>query len=359
MFQDETAAARGKPCAVKVLVTGGSGAIARWCIVELLRCGYEVRTTVRDPAREREVRASIATQVDPQERLTFYLADLMRDDGWASAVESTRYVLHVASPFPPGPPKHEDDLIVPAREGTLRVLKASVAAGVERVVLTSSAAAIAYGPAPPGGIYTENQWSDPTSPQTPAYARSKTIAERAAWDFMKTSRATTTLAVVNPTLVVGPVLGEDPSYSFQSISRLLAGDMPAIPRLGFNFVDVRDIADLHIRAMTAPNAAAQRFIGMGTFAWLADVARILRERLGSDARKVPRLLAPDLLVRFLALFDPSLRGVVADLGERTQFSNAKARTELGWRARSLDDTIVDCARSLLANGLVAPSTNSG
>ena len=344
---------------MKVLVTGGSGAIARWCIVELLRRGYEVRTTVRDLAREPEVRASVATQVDPQDRLTFCAADLTHDDGWAAAVEGVQYALHVASPFPPGPPKHEDDLIVPAREGTLRVLAASVAAGVERVVVTSSAAAIGWAPAPPDGIFTENEWTDPTSPQTPPYARSKTIAERAAWDFMKTSGGTMTLAVVNPTLVVGPVLGKDPSYSFQSISRLLAGNMPAIPRLGFNFVDVRDIADLHIRAMTAANAAGQRFIGFGTFAWLADVARILRERLGPDARKVPKLMAPDALVRFLALFDPSLRGVVADLGERTNFSSAKARTQLGWQPRPLDDTVVDCARSLVANGIVHPSTGSG
>ncbi|HEY1868652.1 MAG TPA: aldehyde reductase [Candidatus Cybelea sp.] len=334
------------------LVTGGSGAITRWCIVELLRRGYDVRTTLRDLAREAEVRSSIATQVDPQTRLTFHVADLTRDDGWAQAVAGAQYVLHLASPFPPGPPKHEDDLIVPARDGTLRVLRASVAAGIERVVVTSSAAAIGYGPTPAGGMYTEKNWSDPTSPQTPAYARSKTIAERAAWDFMKTSAGTMTLAVVNPTLVVGPVLGEDHSYSYLSISRLLAGDMPMIPRLGFNFVDVRDIAELHILAMTTPNAAGQRFIGTGTFAWLADVSRILRERLGPDARKVPTRIAPDVLVRFLALFQPSLRGVVADLGDRTNYSSTKARTELGWQPRQLHDTVVDCARSLIANGIV-------
>ncbi|HEY2474173.1 MAG TPA: aldehyde reductase [Candidatus Cybelea sp.] len=336
----------------RVLVTGGSGVIARWCIVELLRGGHDVRTTVRDPAREAEVRSSIATQVDPQDRLTFYVTDLKSDDGWVQAVAGTQYVLHVASPFPPGPPKHEDDLIVPARDGTLRVLRASAAAGVERVVVTSSAAAIAYGPTPPGGTYTENDWSDPTSPQTPPYARSKTIAERAAWDFIKTNGGTMTLAVVNPTVVIGPVLGDDPSYSFQSVSRLLKGDMPMIPRLGFNFVDVRDVADLHLRAMTAPAAAGQRFLGTTTFAWLADLARILRERLGPAARKVPTRVAPDILVRFLTLFDSSLRGIVEDLGERTSYSNEKARAELGWQPRPFDETVVDCARSLLANSVV-------
>jgi dihydroflavonol-4-reductase len=335
-----------------VLVTGGSGAIARWCIVELLRRGYEVHTTVRDSAREREVRASIATEIDPQDRLTFYTAELMRDDGWSDAVEGARYVLHVASPFPPGPPKHEDELIVPAREGTLRVLRASVAAGVERVVVTSSAAAIAYGPEPPGGVYTESDWSDATSPETPPYARSKTIAERAAWDFMQTSSGAMTLAVVNPTVVIGPLLGKDPSFSFQSISRLLEGSMPAIPRLGFNFVDVRDVADLHCRAMTAPNAAGQRFLGTTAFAWLSDIARILRERLGRDARKVPKRTAPDVLVRFLALFDPSIRSVAGDLSERTEYSNAKARSQLSWEPRPFERSVVDCARSLLAKGIV-------
>ena len=336
----------------RVLVTGGSGAIARWCVVKLLREGHDVRASLRDLAREAEVRASIATQVDPQNRLTFHTAELMRDDGWAQAIEGARYVLHLASPFPPGPPEHEDDLIVPAREGTLRVLRASVAAGVERVVLTSSAAAIAYGPEPADGVYTETDWSDPTSPETPPYARSKIIAERTAWDFMKSNGGAMTLCVVNPTVVIGPVLGKDPSYSFQSVSRLLSGGMPMIPRIGFNFVDVRDVADLHLRAMTSAHAAGQRFLGTTTFAWLADIASILRKRLGLDARKVPTRVAPDVLVRFLALFDPSLRGVVSDLGERTTYSNEKARTELGWQPRPFENTVVDCAQSLLASGIV-------
>ncbi len=331
-----------------VLVTGGSGVIARRCAVELLRSGYEVRATLRDSAREGEVRASIATEIDPQDRLTFYTAELMRDDGWAQAVAGARYLLHVASPFPPGAPEHEDHLIIPAREGTLRVLRASVAAGVERVVITSSAAAIAYGPEPPDGVYTEHDWSDPTSPETPAYARSKTIAERAAWDFMAASGGAMTLAVVNPTVVIGPLLGDDPSFSFQSISRLLEGAMPAIPRVGFNFVDVRDVADLHLRAMTAPEAAGQRILATTTFAWIADLARILRERLGRDAHKVPKLMAPDVLVRFLGLFDPTIRSIVGSLGERTQYSNEKARSLFGWEPRPFDETVVDCAHSLLA-----------
>jgi nucleoside-diphosphate-sugar epimerase len=332
-----------------VLVTGGSGAIARWCIVELLRQGYPVRTTVRDVAREPEVRASIATQIDPQDRLTFTVADLTRDEGWPAAAQGAQFVLHIASPLPTENPKHEDELIVPARDGTLRVLKAAVAAGARRVVLTSSVASIGYTTAPPDGVYTEREWSDPTSPGTPPYPRSKTIAERAAWDYIRTEGGSTTLAVVNPGAVIGPILGTDPSFSFQAVSRLLDGDMPAIPRIGFNFVDVRDIADLHIRAMTSPSAAGERFIGTKAFAWFSDIARVLRERLGSDARKVPKLQAPDVLIRFLAIFDPSARTITADLGERTEYSNAKAVTQLGWSPRPLDESIVDCARSLLAN----------
>jgi nucleoside-diphosphate-sugar epimerase len=333
-----------------VLVTGGSGAIARWCIADLLGRGYTVRTTVRDLGREPEVRASIAAQTDPQDRLSFAVADLTDDAGWAAAAQGAQYVLHVASPLPTQDPKDENELIVPARDGTLRVLRASVGAGVKRVVLTSSVASIGYTAAPPGGAYTEEQWSDPTSKDTPPYPRSKTIAERAAWDFIQSSGGATTLAAVNPGLVIGPVLGKDPSFSFDAISRLLAGAMPAIPRLGWNFVDVRDIADLHIRAMTAPNAAGQRFIGTAAFAWLSDIARILRERLGADAAKVPKREAPDFVVRIMALFDPSIRSVAADLGDRTEFSHAKATAELGWNPRPLADSVVDCARSLIALG---------
>jgi nucleoside-diphosphate-sugar epimerase len=335
-----------------VLVTGGSGAIARWCIIELLQRGYTVRTTVRDLAREPEVRSAIAKEVDPGDRLTFGAADLLRDDGWTEAVAGCSAVLHVASPFPPAQPKNPDDLIVPAREGTLRVLRASVAAGVSRVVVTSSAAAIAYTKPPASGVYTEDEWSDPAYPGATPYVQSKTIAERAAWDFMKNGAGATTMSVVNPGAVIGPVAGEDPSYSFQAVSRVLAGELPALPRLGFSFVDVRDIADLHIRAMTTPAAAGERFLGVAAFLWFAEIAKILRERLGPEARKVPKLTAPDALIRLVALFDPSIRSVISDLGVRTDFSHEKATRLLGWTPRPIEDTVVDCAQSLIQSGIV-------
>jgi dihydroflavonol-4-reductase len=329
-----------------ILVSGGSGYLGGWCVVELLRRGYRVRTTVRDLAREGEVRAAVATQVDPGDLLTVLAADLHDDEGWPEAVKGCDYVLHVASPFPPVQPKDPDELIVPARDGTLRVLRASLDAGVQRIVVTSSVAAVTGGTKPVSGPLTEESWSDPDNPQLTAYARSKTIAERAAWDFIGERGATERLATVNPGAIIGPVLSDDRSFSLQAIERLLGG-MPGVPRIGFSFVDVRDVADLEIRAMTAPEAGGERFIAAEPFMWMSEVAAVLRERLGDDAAKVPTRTVPNLLVRTMAIFDPSIRSVVGQLGRRTALSSEKAKAQLGWSPRPLEDTIADCARSLL------------
>jgi dihydroflavonol-4-reductase len=332
-----------------VLVTGGSGYLGGWCLVELLRRGYRVRTTVRNLSREAEVRATLAPEVDAGDRLTVLAADLNDDAGWPQAVEGCDYVLHVASPFPAQQPKDPDELIVPAREGTLRVLAASLDAGVRRVVVTSSVAAITGGDKPASGPLTEQNWSDPDNPNLSPYARSKTIAERAAWDFMAERDATAKLATVNPGAILGPVLSEDRSYSLQAIERLLGG-MPGVPRIGFSFVDVRDVADLEIRAMTAPEASGERFIATERFLWMAEVAATLRERLGEDAAKVPTRAVPNLVVRAMGLFDPGIRSIAGQLGKRTELSSDKARTRLGWTPRPSEDTIADCGRSLSANG---------
>jgi nucleoside-diphosphate-sugar epimerase len=330
-----------------VLVSGGSGFLGGWCVVELLRQGHTVRTTVRDPARETEVQAMIAKQVDAGERLSVLAADLTSDDGWADAVAGCEYVLHVASPFPPVQPKDPDELIVPAREGTLRVLGAALDAGVERVVVTSSVAAISgSGKAVSGRPLDERDWSDPENTALTPYARSKTIAEQAAWEFARERGATEKLATVNPGAIIGPVLGPGRSYSLQSIERLLGG-MPGVPRIGFSFVDVRDVADLEIRAMTASGAGGERFVAVDDFMWMSEVAAVLRERLGDDAAKVPTRTVPNLLVRAMALFDPSVRSVLGQLGKQTRISSEKARTQLGWTPRPLGDTIAECARSLL------------
>jgi nucleoside-diphosphate-sugar epimerase len=335
-----------------VLVTGGTGFVGGWCCAELLRRGYEVRTTVRDLRRSDEVRASVAAAgVEADGRLSVLAADLGADDGWAEAVAGCEHVLHVASPFPPAQPKDADELIVPARDGALRVLAASLDAGVRRVVMTSSVAAVRHGRAPSANApYDESDWTDGDDTRRTPYTRSKTIAERAAWEHVREAGAENRLAAVNPGAIVGPVLSDDRSFSLQAVERLLNG-MPAVPRLGFTFVDVRDVADLHIRAMTAPEAAGQRFLAVDRFLWLRDVGLILRERLGAAASKVPTRVAPDILIRAMALFDASVRSIVDDLGQAPTYTAEKAKTTLGWQPRAIEDSIADTARSLIERGL--------
>jgi nucleoside-diphosphate-sugar epimerase len=334
-----------------VLVTGGSGYIGSWCAVELLKRGYVVRTTVRDLKREREARAAIGKEVDPGNRLSFHAVNLLSDDGWDAAVAGCDYVLHVASPLGVPVPKDPNDLIKPAREGAVRAVTAAIKAGVKRVVLTSSVAAASRGP---GGSWTadETVWTDVSNPRVDAYPRSKTLAERAAWETIKTANGRTTLATVNPSLVVGPVLSADFSGSVQVISRLLSGRVPGLPRLGFCFVDVRDVVDLHLRAMTDPQAAGQRFIASGEFAWMSDIAALLRSKLGQAAARVPTRRVPSLVVRLVGLFDSDLGSVVPSLGHRRDYSSTKAQTVLGWKPRPLEESVVDCARSLIAVGAV-------
>ena len=331
-----------------VLVTGGSGYIGSWCVIGLLQQGYTVRTTVRSLAREAAVRAAIGTVVDAQDRLSFHAADLLSDSGWDAAAHGCDYVLHVASPVSIAEPKNPDDLIVPAREGTRRAVGAALRAGVKRVVLTSSVAAASPRAGMRESASDETQWTDLDDPRVGAYSRSKTLAERTAWDLVGAASGTTSLATVNPSVVLGPVLGRDFSDSVQVVQRLLSGKVPGLPRLGFCFVDVRDVADLHIRAMTAPEAAGQRFIAAGDFAWMAEVAALLKAHLGEGAARVPTRRVPDLVLRLVALFDRSVAGVVPRLGERRTFVSAKAERVLGWRRRPLEETVLDCARSLIA-----------
>jgi nucleoside-diphosphate-sugar epimerase len=273
-------------------------------------------------------------------------ADLERDAGWREAVAGCDYVLHVASPLPAGVPKHEDELIVPAREGALRVLRASRDAGVKRVVLTSSFAAIGYGRKPQKEPFNETYWTDLSSPVS-TYVKSKTLAERAAWDFVAAEGGALELAVVNPVGVFGPVLGPDYSTSILIVKRLMDRSVPGCPQLYFGVVDVRDVADLHIRAMTHPAARGERFLAVaGDFLSMCDIARVLKRRTGAKGRRVPTLPLPNWLVRLAAKFDPALRQVLPELGKVKNGSNEKARRLLGWLPRSSEDALVATAESL-------------
>jgi nucleoside-diphosphate-sugar epimerase len=333
-----------------VLVTGGSGYIGGWCVIGLLQQGYNVRTTVRSLSREGQVRAAIGKVVDPGNRLGFHAVDLMSDAGWDDAVAGCEYVLHVASPVAAAEPKNPDDLIKPATEGARRAVTAAIKAGVKRVVLTSSVAATSAPEGKGDTLSDETQWTDLSEPGVGAYGRSKTLAERAAWELVEKAGGATTLATVNPALVIGPVLGHDFSESIQVVERLVTGRVPGLPKLGFNIVDVRDVADLHIRAMTRPEAAGQRFIAAGQWAWMADVASLLKARLGADGAKVPTRKVPDFVVRLVGLVDKDLGSVTPGLGRKHDFSSAKAQRVLGWKPRPLEETVLDCARSLIAEG---------
>ena len=336
-----------------VLVTGGSGFVGSYCILQLLAEGHTVRTTVRNLSRENDVRSMLKTGgADARDRLSFFAADLESDKGWPEAASGCDYILHVASPIPVAVPQHEDELIVPAREGALRVLRAAKAAGVKRVVLTSSFAAIGYGLKPQTAPFDEKSWTDINGPGATPYIKSKTIAERAAWDFVA-KQGGPELAVVNPVAILGPVLGSDYSPSILIIQRMMDGAVPGCPQRWFGIVDVRDVADLHVRAMTNPAARGERFLcTAGDFMSMLEIAQALRARMGAAAAKVPARQLPNWLVRLAALRDPALKQLVPELGKQRNGTNAKARGLLGWQPRSSEDAIVASAESLMRLGLV-------
>lgn len=343
-----------------VLVTGGSGFIGSYCILQLLEAGHEVRTTVRDLKREGDVRAMLkhggAGSLD---KLSFVAADLEKDAGWPEAVAGCEYVLHVASPFPPSVPKHEDELIVPAREGTLRVLRAARDAGVKRVVVTSSYAAIGYGQGVKPTPFDETNWTNVDGEGVTPYVKSKTLAERAAWDFVEKEGNGLELSVVNPVGVFGPVLGPDYSTSILLVQRFLDGMMPGCPKMYFGIVDVRDVADLHVRAMTDPAAKGERFLCVaGDFMSVLEIAKVLKERMGPAARRVKLRELPNWLVKLVSLRDPAVKQIVPELGKKRNGTNAKARKLLGWNPRSNEEALVATAESLVKLGLLKDSAKS-
>jgi dihydroflavonol-4-reductase len=332
-----------------VLVTGGSGYIAGFLIRQLVAEGWMVHTTVRSLEREAAVRELLAVD---NRRLKFFAADLMADAGWAEAMAGCSHVAHVASPLPSGVPKDANDLIVPARDGALRALRAARAAGVRRFVMTSSVAAISYGRGRGVHHFTEADWTDLSKPGISPYIQSKTVAERAARDWMAQEGGTMEYVSICPSVVLGPVWSRDYSASVMVVRKLLDGGMGACPDIGFGVVDVRDVVDLHLRALTAPGMAGERFIASGRFMKLAEIAAVLRAELGPDARRVPTRSVPDWLVRLAARWVPVARAVVPELGSVRHLDASHAQAVLGWAPRPVEHSIVDCARDLVALGLV-------
>jgi len=318
-----------------VLVTGGSGYVATQLVAALLRAGNPVRVTVRSTDREAELRAAVRRGDADDTGLELVVADLSASDGWKAATAGCEEVYHVASPIPYVQPEDPDDLIVPAREGALRVLRAARDAGARRVVLTSSFAAVGYTPKP-GAEFTEDDWTDPDTPGLAAYPRSKAIAERAAWDLMRRDGGDTELVVVNPTFILGPTITTELRSSMQLIKAMLDGTMSVAPRARMGVVDVRDVADLHIRAMAEPKAAGKRFLAVadGPTTSFVEVAEVLRHRLGPLAARVPTQEAP------------------GEDRPRPVIHNDRAREELGWRPRAVETTIVESAESLRDLGLL-------
>jgi dihydroflavonol-4-reductase len=333
-----------------ILITGISGFIAKHCAVELLTHGYRVRGTVRSKAKETQVRATLAKHADVS-GLEFAEADLNSDKGWAEACAGVWGVLHVASPFPLAQPKDENELIRPAVDGTLRVLKAAVVAGVKRFVQTSSTAAVMYGHSH-SQPFTEDDWTDVNGAHVSAYSKSKTLAEKAARDFVLTDGKALHYASVNPGFVLGPLLDNDAGSSADAIAMFLKGKYPGCPRLYFPYVDVRDIGKMHRLALETSEPSGGRYLGVAGVASFKEMMIPIKAQLGEKAKKVPTRELPDFVIKLIGIFDAAARGIVPDLGHKMTVDNARTRKAMGMDFRMVEEAAPAMARSLIENGLV-------
>lgn len=332
-----------------ILITGVTGFIGSHLAVLALQKGYKVIGSMRNLTRSASIRAAISKQV-LTDHLQFVEADLIDANSWELATSGVDYVLHVASPFPTTLPKNDDEVVVPAREGVLNVLRAASSNGVKRVVLTSSSGAAMYGNRRQG-TFTEEDWTNVNNRKdTSPYFRSKTIAEQAAWDFIKEDKSGLELTTVLPGAVLGPLLENDPGTSAAIILKLLDGSVPALPNIGFAMVDVRSIADLHLLAMETPEAAGERFLGAGDFYTFKQVAEVLREYLPN--RNFPKFTLPNFAVRLFSYVDPTLGPILIDLGSQRKADANKAKNQLGWQPLDMKQSIRDCADSILQLDLV-------
>ena len=333
-----------------VLVTGGTGYIGGEVIDQLLTKGYAVHTTIRNKAKsEPKLRQRWPEAGD---RLQVFQADLMSDDDWAEANAGCMAVAHVASPFPLGVPKDKDELVVPAREGTLRALRFAQAAGIERFVQTSSAAAIAYGH-PEKDHFDHTDWTN-LDAGVPPYIESKTVAERAARDWVAANAPDMVFCSVNPVAVFGPVYDGDMSTSIELVKKVIDGSIPLIPNMGICVTDVRDVGEAHVRAIEAPaeKVRGERFPASVKFLWIREMADIVRARTPEFARKVPSKPMPDWLVKALAPFMPEMKQIKGELGNVRDVSGKHTEEVLGFEFISAEQTIEDTVRSLIAKGLV-------
>ncbi|HVZ05071.1 aldehyde reductase [Hyphomicrobium sp.] len=330
-----------------IVVTGATGFIAKHVIGAFLKRGYAVRGTVRRVDRADAVRSALARLGCDPSKLSFAVADLAGDAGWDEAVRDAKIVVHTASPFPIAQPSDPDEVIRPARDGTLRVLKAATGANVKRVVLTSSAVAIFYGSGLPAGhIYSETDFTDETRADLTPYIKSKTIAEKAAWQFAKTTAGAPELTVINPAFVQGPALDADLSTSHELYRLMARGVYPAAPRIRFPVVDVRDVAQAHVEAAVRPEAAGKRYlVGEGQLR-LFELGQILARELPDLRSKVPKFELPDVAVRMLALFDNRMRTILPELGQQKDYINARIRGDLGLQLRGADEAATAAVRSL-------------